>query len=490
MMPVEQTDHCWRKPIVWTIAGSDSCSGAGLQSDLLTFKDFNVHGCCVVTLVTAQHPSAVEAVALCDPAIIEKQIEALQKSLSPRAIKLGALGDEHNIRAISHYLKTYSGIVICDPVLQATSGGILLAAEATESLKNHIFPYATLITPNILEAEALLGMSIQTSADMEKAAHKFLKRGAKNVLIKGGHLPGVLAQDYFLNSAQAFWLNSPKQGVASLHGTGCTLSAAIAAAVALDHPLPDAVVIAKMYLNQAIRHSYCLGGDPIFLARNGWPNHGDDLPWISFNKNPDRLCFPRMNASIGFYPIVDSYEWVQTLLSQGVKTIQLRLKNKSSTEIKKIIEKSVACAKAYDAYLFINDYWEWAVEYGAYGVHLGQSDLLTADLAAIQRVGLRLGVSTHSFYEVARAHALQPSYVAYGPIYHTTSKIMPFLPQGLEKLRYWKNILPYPIVAIGGITLTAVKAVLQAGADGVAVMSAVKNSSNVEQTVRDFLYAT
>lgn len=151
------------------------------------------------------------------------------------------------------------------------------------------------------------------------------------------------------------------------------------------------------------------------------------------------------------------------------------------------IKRSVHLANQYNAALFINDHWELAIHYGAAGVHLGQEDLEKADVDRINRSGLFLGISTHCYYEVARAHALNPSYVACGPIYETTSKIMPFQAQGIARLERWRKTLRYPLVAIGGITLKNLSDVLKTKIDGVSVISAITKASAPLVAAKQFL---
>ena len=136
--------------------------------------------------------------------------------------------------------------------------------------------------------------------------------------------------------------------------------------------------------------------------------------------------------------------------------------------------------------MFINDYWSLAIEYGAYGVHLGQDDLITADLYGIQNAGLRLGVSTHCYWEVCRAAALNPSYLAIGPIFKTTTKTMTFSPQGVESLLLWQKLLPFPLVAIGGIFLKNAAPIIQTGVSGIAVVREITESTNVSTTVQNW----
>lgn len=188
---------------------------------------------------------------------------------------------------------------------------------------------------------------------------------------------------------------------------------------------------------------------------------------------------------IGFYPVVPNAAWVALLLGWGVRTVQLRIKAADHTpaDIKREVADAIKASRDYpDAQLFINDHWQLALEGRAYGVHLGQEDLGTADIDALRKAGLRLGLSTHTPAELARAHAVQPSYLAIGPIYPTTLKVMPYEPVGLKRLRLWaKQVAPYPVVAIGGISLALMPGVMACGVDGAAVVSAVTLAADPEQ---------
>ena len=194
-----------------------------------------------------------------------------------------------------------------------------------------------------------------------------------------------------------------------------------------------------------------------------------------------------MRMKIGLYPIVDSEQWVERLLQFGVKTIQLRIKDKCLSEVDERVKKSVLLAKKYNAQLFVNDYWQIAIKYDAFGVHLGQEDIVRANILEISRSKLRLGISTHSKTEIEKALAYCPSYIAFGPVYHTDTKQMPYKPQGLERLRECCQQSPCPVVAIGGINEKRIEGVLATGVDGIAVLSAIVKANNVEFTVNDFL---
>ena len=201
--------------------------------------------------------------------------------------------------------------------------------------------------------------------------------------------------------------------------------------------------------------------------------------------------FARLTHRIGFYPVVPTAAWVERLLGWGVRTVQLRIKaaDHPPEEIAAQVNAAIEAGKAVpDAQVFINDHWQFALAANAYGVHLGQEDLDTADIEALKNAGIRLGLSTHTPAELARAKAVQPSYLAIGPIYPTTLKVMPYEPVGLERLAQWAKLAaPYPVVAIGGISLDRMPGVMACGVDGTAVVSAVTLAANPHQATLDGL---
>ena len=188
------------------------------------------------------------------------------------------------------------------------------------------------------------------------------------------------------------------------------------------------------------------------------------------------------------YPVVDSAAWVGRMLSVGVRLIQLRVKDRSASELRaEIREAKGLCARA-GAQLIVNDYWLLAIAEGCDFVHLGQGDLDTADVAAIRKAGVKIGVSTHSHLELARALAVAPDYVALGPIYPTILKVMPWSPQGLQRITDWKRrIGDIPLVAIGGLTVERLPGVFEAGADVAAVVNDIVSNPNPESRAREWL---
>ncbi|MDU1575909.1 MAG: thiamine phosphate synthase [Pantoea sp.] len=184
--------------------------------------------------------------------------------------------------------------------------------------------------------------------------------------------------------------------------------------------------------------------------------------------------FPATASRLGLYPVVDSVEWIARLLEVGVRTIQLRIKDREDEAVEPAVIESIALGKRYNARLFINDYWRLAIKHRAYGVHLGQEDLDVANLNAIREAGLRLGLSTHDDDELDRALAIRPSYIALGHIFPTQTKAMPSAPQGLTELqRHISRLKGVSTVAIGGISLARAPAVLATGVGSIAVVSAI-----------------
>ena len=476
-------------PIAWTIAGSDSSGGAGIEADLKTFHQLGVHGCSLITALTAQNTKSVAHIALTST---DTMTALLRNNPAPSAIKIGMLGSEPIINCVKAFLSNYSGHVVMDPVMVSSSGVNLFSSTLSEYVyqMQSLFAFIDVLTPNIPEAEILSGQTILSSQDVIIAAEKLLAQGVKSVLIKGGHANGNdYCHDYWMDHGNQFWLTSRRHHGNNYRGTGCVMSSAITAALACGYDIMDALVIANMYCQRGIRLAHHLGEHAVLLSHFGWPSEQTDLPYLStapITKQPK--IFPDCGASpLGVYPVVDDVEWVRKLLPLGIKTIQLRIKDKTGIQLERQIQESIALANRYQARLFINDYWELALKYHAYGVHLGQSDLHSADVTALHNAGLRLGVSTHCYYEIARAHALHPSYLACGPIYHTTSKQMPFQPQGISQLVYWRKMLNYSLIAIGGIGLSQLREVAATKVDGIAMISAVTKANDWEAVTREMI---
>lgn len=244
---------------VLTIAGSDSCGGAGIQADLKTFSAHKVYGMSIITAVTVQNTQGVFAVHDIPADMIKKQIEVIFDDIHVDAVKIGMVSKTETIKAIAHTLSKYSvQNLVIDPVMVSKSEFHLLQPEAKEALINYLLPMATLVTPNLPEAEVITGLKISTLEDMKKSADLIRKIGPKYVLIKGGHLDGE-ATDILYDGNEFSYYNSPRINTKNTHGTGCTLSSAIASNLGNGLPMKEAIEKAKLYITGAIENSFPIG---------------------------------------------------------------------------------------------------------------------------------------------------------------------------------------------------------------------------------------
>ncbi len=258
-------------PIVLTIAGSDSSGGAGIQADLKTMSAIGVFGTSAITAITAQNTCGVRAIQGINPEIVKGQIEAVLDDLPCHSIKLGMLFSREIIEVIADCLSRYPlRHIVLDPVMVSTSGCRLIEEEAIEAVKSLLLPQATLITPNIPEAEILGGCPISNEEDMERAAKQMLLTGCQAVLIKGGHFTGEDSTDLlFCPGCEPTRYTTSRIATRNTHGTGCTFSSAIASYLALGLALPDAIAAAKEYLTQALQ----AGANVMIGKGHGAVNH-------------------------------------------------------------------------------------------------------------------------------------------------------------------------------------------------------------------------
>jgi hydroxymethylpyrimidine/phosphomethylpyrimidine kinase len=246
-------------PAALTIAGSDSSGGAGIQADLRTFAAFGVQGASAITALTAQDACAVRGIVEVPEAFVVLQATSALASMPVRAIKTGMLANAAIVEAVATMLAARDGApLVVDPVLRATSGTRLLAEDALDALRGRLVPLAAVLTPNLPEAAALLGEEATEapawdSARQAEVARALLELGPAAVLLKGGHAHGNMAADVLVSARGLCWLEAPRLDVACLRGTGCTLSAALAAGLALGHSLEDAARGAKAYVTAALR---------------------------------------------------------------------------------------------------------------------------------------------------------------------------------------------------------------------------------------------
>ncbi len=517
-----------KKPIVWSIAGSDSGGGAGIQADLATLSNLGCHGCSVITTLTAQSSVAVTLTEAVSEEMLLAQLNALLGDLPPKAIKIGLLANQAQLQQLCDWLARHLPDVplVVDPVMVASCGDALSKSTATGAARLDYRPLAalsTVLTPNIHELALLSRSDIHDFPSWQDAATCLANELPCHLLAKGGDFEaGIargLAEDLLLfkdlphssglHQRQGFVLASPRQASSNNHGSGCTLSSAIAAFLAHDRILPDALILAKAYINGALAQSYRVGRGPGPLGRPGaclaaelmpviwpledypWANPAQvlDAPWLAAPTSADAVSakgvgaegFKTLPHNLGIYPVVADVELLEALLKAGCRTIQLRLKEEvlPGSSAEQAIIRAIALGRQYQARVFINDHWQQAIAHGAFGVHLGQEDLSQASLEAIQGAGLALGLSSHGYFEALLALRHRPSYLALGHIFATTTKVMPSLPQGLARLGAYSETFGslLPTVAIGGIDEHNLDAVKHTGVANVAVVRAITEAA-------------
>jgi hydroxymethylpyrimidine kinase/phosphomethylpyrimidine kinase/thiamine-phosphate diphosphorylase len=468
------------RPIVWSVAGNDSGGGAGLSADLRAADAFGVHLCPVIAAITAQNSRTVTRVEPVDPTVLEAQLAALEHDMPPRAIKTGLLGNYRLVETVARWVDRLRArqpvALVVDPVLSSSTGAAFADEATVNAVRALLLPRADLVTPNRREAGALTGIA----GDPPQWAGSLRTAGAGAVCVTGGDEDGPLALDWLDTKLASGWLALPRVSTAHQHGTGCTFASGAAAALALGFVDADAVVLAKMATAGALRHGYPAGeGAGPVAARTGFARRPDLLPTMSFEASPPRWVPPQLasDRDIDLYAIVDSAARVRRVLSAGVRSVQLRIKQADASGLREEIRASVAACRQVGARLFVNDHWRLASELGADGVHLGQTDLAElgeAGRRAVAQSGLALGVSSHSLWELARARALAPKYIACGPVWPTATKAMPWRTQGLDNLAWWCLVAGTPVVAIGGIlSVDRARAAASCGAHEVCVVRAL-----------------
>ena len=478
-------------PILWSIAGTDSGGGAGLAADQRAADAFGVHLCPVVAAVTAQNTTAVTRIEAMPAEMLDAQLAALAEDMPPRVIKTGLLGSAANAQVVARWvdrLREHGPVqLVIDPVLRASTGAAFVAPELMRVYREVLLPRASVVTPNQGEAVLLLGP--YGGSDVPSLGRAFRALGVPAVVVTGGDAatPG-LSSDWLDTPHAQGWLSLPRVDTPHHHGTGCSFASALAAALALGWVAADAAVLAKMATTHALRHARAVGrGAGPVVVREGFGTDPTLLPQLSLGAQAPTAWHTRERGrDPGVYAIVDSAERVEAVLSTRptVDTVQLRMKRPPGRpdavwqpQLRAAITRSQRAADAAGVTLVVNDHWQLALQAGARALHLGQEDLLAltpehqAQLQAARAQGVQLGLSSHSLWELCRAAALQPDLIACGPVWPTTTKDMPWLPQGLDNLAWWAHMAPAPVVGIGGVLTPAqLRAVAAAGAAGGCVV--------------------
>ncbi|CAH6889278.1 Thiamin-phosphate pyrophosphorylase [Vibrio chagasii] len=263
--------------------------------------------------------------------------------------------------------------------------------------------------------------------------------------------------------------------------------------LALEFPLEDALVLSRAASN---------------VSRGTWPANYQNFPIpvledelldisVGWAHQGTSLSFPELSkSSLGLYPVVDDVEWIERLLKLGINTVQLRIKNQQQADLEQQIARSIELGREHNAQVFINDYWQLALKHGAFGVHLGQEDIEESNLSQLSQAGIKIGLSTHGYYELLRIVQINPSYIALGHIFPTTTKQMPSKPQGLVRLAlyqqlidtipYSEELVGYPTVAIGGIDQSTAEQVWDCGVSSLAVVRAITLAEDPKAVIEFF----
>jgi len=490
------------KPIVWTISGADCSGGAGIAADIKTGHALGIEVCHLITANTVQNSQELVSVNAVDVNVLAQQAGVLISDKLPQIVKIGLVVTIDQIDFIVQLIKQLRDkqpklIVVYDPVGSASVGGKF--SELTNDQRMKLVVAIDVITPNLFEAQQLSGLKDET--ELTKLAFQLKGLGPNSIIIKGGHLSGGRCDDYCLHQPTndeniAYQLTSDKIPSSYSHGGGCSFAMAIASYLAHGHLVRDAFTLTKAFINQGLAANQNKMNYYGAFEQKSLPANKKDFPQVTDKINQQyqnlpafkQLDLPRGgDIKLGLYPVVDSIEWLKQLLPLGLEIIQLRLKNKSPRELAELIGQAVELSQNYATRLFINDYWQLAIEHGAYGVHIGQEDLQDADLAEIQSAGLRLGISTHGCYEFLLAQQLQPSYLAIGAIFPTKTKDMTGQIQGVSNLIATLELATdIPVVAIGGINHQRASEVWQTGIDSIAVVTAITEADNPKASVEQF----
>ena len=483
-----------QRPIIWSIAGLDTAGGAGLSADQRAADALGVHLCPVAAALTAQHSQGVLAISPVAPEFLQAQLQALADDLPPCAIKTGLLGSVQAIEQVAHWVDHWRAhtptgrdphrqlALIVDPVLGASSGGAAFSDDTiVAAYRQWLLPRATVLTPNRAEARRLLGQPARhdgAADDLPQLARALQALGTRSVVITGGDGPALTdtaatphCVDWLATPHAQGWLSATRVDTPHTHGTGCTFASGIAAAWAWGHVEADAIVLANMLTRHALMHGHAAGaGAGPVMAQAGFAcgpaQGGAPLPWLGLGEDwPWRLTHaanlfqPFTPPADGLYGILADGPQIEAALQAGLRCVQLR--HKTCAGLEAHLAHSLRSAAQASAQLFINDHWQAALAHTPHpgarlGLHLGQEDLLAltpSDRHTLLTAGshVMLGLSSHSLWELARAAGCGASYIACGPIQPTTTKDMPWLPQGLDNLGWWIRHSPTPVVAIGGL---------------------------------------
>lgn len=461
---------------VLSIAGSDSSGGAGIQADIKTILANGCYAMSAITALTAQNTRDVQGICETSPDFLKLQIQAVCDDILPDAVKIGMVSSAKLIQTIARMLRSYNlKNIVVDPVMVSTSGCKLLSDDAIDVLIDELFPLATVITPNIPEAELLSGTHIENAEDMERVGKLIASKYGVSVLMKGGHRV-CDANDLLISENQCIWFSGVRIENDNTHGTGCTLSSAIASQLAKGHSLVESVNNAKIYISQALFQGINLG------KGSGPLNHG----WRMHDSMKRKWSKTAIRRAMILYAITDNHEVVddqfikniECALKGGATIIQLRQKEMSFAQYVEAARQVKQLTEAYHVPFIINDNVMVAALVDADGVHLGQDDMDIADARKILGNDKIIGVSTHNVKEAQLAEQSGADYIGVGAMFATATKDNT-VAVSYELLKEICGAVSIPAVAIGGINKQNIMNLSGSGIAGVALVSAIFGADDI-----------
>ena len=500
-----------------TIAGSDPSGGAGLQADLKTFSALGVYGTSAITAVTVQNTVGVKYVHKLPPQVVYDQIETVMEDIHIDAVKIGMVNDAETLDAVVKALNRHKpAFLVVDPVMVSTSGCSLMQPDALDIMRERLLPIADIVTPNIPEACVLAGKEIYKSGediqnDVDIIAQAIFAYGVKALLIKGGHIDGKTKNDYLYikngDDIKRICLSSETVDTNNTHGTGCTLSSAIAAFAARGMSLEQAVRCAKNYLTEALK-----AGADIHVGNGHGPvNHFyKPVACLTVNNTPGCKCTTSrikhyaLSGSPSCPPPVniqfithftDKYSYLDSAmmaLEGGCRWIQLRMKDASPEEWMRTGAEVEALCRRYSATFILDDHVEWVDILHADGVHLGKSDMPIDEARRLLGQDRIIGGTANTLEDVMLHATRGADYIGCGPFRFTTTKekLAPTL--GLEGYRrildgMKKKGISLPLIAIGGITKEDIPALMETGVDGIALSGTILRAGSPTEETRNIL---
>lgn len=495
-----------------TIAGSDPSGGAGLQADLKTFSALGVYGASAVTAVTVQNTVGVSHVQALPPQVVHDQIVAVMEDIRPDAVKIGMVNDADTLGAIVAALEEYKPrYLVVDPVMVSTSGCSLMQEDALKIMKERLLPMADLVTPNLPEAFALanglsdghpkgyVALCELDTVKVDRMAKSIIALGVKALLVKGGHAEGDVKTDILYvcgeSGVRRESLSAASVDTANTHGTGCTLSAAIAAFLARGLDLDAAVRCGKNYLTMALE-----AGAHIRVGYGHGPvNHffrGGGLRSDLITRLPkDVLAKSRVQFITHSTEKYSCVESAILALEGGCKWIQLRMKDVDDSELECAAYNLLPACRSCGAVLIIDDNVEVALRVGADGVHLGKNDMPVSEARRLAGNAFIIGGTANTFEDICKLAEQGVDYIGCGPFRFTTTKknLAPVLGlEGYVRLLSLmrQNGLVLPLVAIGGIGISDIGPLVKAGVGGIALSGSILRSADPADEMRKVLDKT